>query len=54
MLLATVVGRMPEPGFHWYLLIGVSYDSDFFFERKDMILDNLSDILNMINLREAD
>ena len=37
-----------EPGFHRYLLIGVSYDFHFFFERKDMTLKNLPNILNMV------
>ena len=32
-----------------YNLFGVSYDSDFcFFERKNMNLDNLPNVLNMV------
>ena len=31
-----------------YNLFGVSYDSDVFFERKDMILDKLSNVLNIV------
>ena len=30
-----------------YNLFDVSYDPNFFFERKDMIINNLSDILNI-------
>ena len=31
-----------------YNLFDVSYDPNFFFERKDTILDNLPNVLNMV------
>ena len=37
-----------QPPFCWYLLIGVSYDSNFFFERKDMMLENVLDTQNTV------
>ena len=37
-----------QPLFCWYLLIGVSYGSNFFFERKNMMLENVLDTQNMV------
>ena len=37
-----------QPDFCRYLLIGVSPDPNFFFERKDMMLENVLDTQNMV------